>query len=66
MTKIEKIGEEIKTLNHFELEVFRQWFQTFDAEAWDQQLDEDIRDGKLDPFAKEALEEYNAGRSREL
>ena len=66
MSKIEKLEEEIKQLNQKELEEFRRWFYEFDAEAWDLKLEDDIRAGKLDQLANEALDAHKAGRSREL
>ena len=35
-------------------------------EAWDKQLEEDIKAGKLDPLREEALEEIKAGRVIDL
>ena len=34
---------------------FREWFQEFDADAWDFQFEEDVRAGRLDALAQEAL-----------
>jgi hypothetical protein len=66
MTKVEKIEAEVKTLNREELKAFRQWFNNFDAEAWDQRIEADARSGKLDMLAEKALEDHRAGRSREI
>lgn len=66
MSKIEEIEKEIKQLSQAELEEFRSWFYEFDAEAWDQRLENDIRAGKLDRLSKEALDAHKAGRTREL
>jgi hypothetical protein len=49
-----------------ELARFRAWFEAFDAERFDAVMEQDIRAGKLDAFAEEALADYRAGRSREL
>ena len=35
-------------------------------EAWDKQLEEDIKTGKLDSLREEALEDIKAGRVRDL
>ena len=66
MTKIEKVEGEIKKLNHSELALFRNWFQDFDSEEWDRQIEKDIRAGKLDKIAERALTAHRAGRSKEL
>jgi hypothetical protein len=49
-----------------ELSKFRAWFVEFDAEAWDRQFDEDVRAGRLDHLADEALRDLRVGRTTEL
>ena len=43
-------------------------YETLEAdwEAWDRQLEEDIKAGKLDQFAEETLEDLRAGRCTDL
>jgi len=60
MTKIEKIEQEIRQLNNEELSVLREWFLKYDADAWDRQIERDIRAGKLDQLAEEARADYKA------
>ena len=33
-------------------------------EEWDRQIEEDIKAGKLDKLAEEAIDEYKAGKTR--
>jgi len=66
MTKIEKLEREIRGLTAKELATFREWFAAFDAVAWDHQLEEDVKAGKLDAVADAALADHRAGRSRKL
>ncbi len=66
MTTVEKLEQEVQRLSHSELAVFRKWFQEYDAEKWDQQIEEDIRTGRLDRLAEEALAAHKAGRTKEL
>jgi hypothetical protein len=66
MTKIERLEREIRGLTAKELATFREWFAAFDAAAWDQQLEEDVKAGKLDAAADAALADHRAGRSRKL
>jgi len=66
MTKIQKIEKEVKSLSPKELAEFRDWFQEFDASAWDAQLEADTRSGKLDRLAEEALAEHGRGESKAL
>ncbi len=47
-------------------EVFElgRWLREYEAELWDQQIEADIRSGKLDKLGQEALEELRAGKTR--
>ncbi len=49
-----------------ELAKFRAWFVEFDADAWDRQIEDDVKAGRLDALAEEALEDLRAGRTTEL
>ena len=66
MTKIEELEYEVKRLSRSELAAFHKWFERYAAEKWDQQIEEDIRVGKLDKLAEEALAAHRAGRTTEL
>ena len=66
MGKIENLEEQIRALSPEEFARFREWFAQFDAEAWDRQLEADVKDGKLDKLAERALRGHAAGQSTEL
>ena len=66
MTKVEKIEQDIRKLNRNELLAFRRWFREYDSDEWDRQIEEDVRAGKLDKLAEEALVEHRAGKSKEI
>ncbi|MFZ5453926.1 MAG: hypothetical protein ACOZF2_18905 [Thermodesulfobacteriota bacterium] len=66
MNKIEKIGREIQGLSPSELAAFRQWFRDFDAAAWDRQIEEDLKAGKLDALADKALKDLSSSKAREM
>jgi hypothetical protein len=66
MNKVEKIGREIQEFSPEELAAFRKWFREFDAAAWDRQIEEDIRAGKLDALAETALKSYISGQCEEM
>ena len=66
MTTIEKLEREIEKLDRSELVTLRDWFRKYDAEEWDRQIEEDVRAGRLDKLADEALADYKAGRTRLL
>ena len=66
MTRVQLIEQEIKKLDKGDLAALRDWFQEYDWKAWDRQIADDSRNGKLDNLAKRALAETKAGKSREL
>jgi hypothetical protein len=66
MNKIEKIAREIKELSPTELAAFRKWFRDHDAEAWDRQIEEDLKAGKLDALADQAHQEFISGKAWEM
>ena len=66
MTTAEDIEKAIEQLDPRELARFRAWFEMFDADRFDATIESDVRAGKLDAFAEEALAAHRAGRSRDL
>jgi len=66
MTKVEKLEREVRSLSAEDLAAFREWFAAFDAVAWDQQLERDVKAGRLDALADAALADHRAGRSQKL
>ena len=66
MGMIENLEEQVRTLSAEDLARFREWFAQFDAEAWDRQLQADVKAGKLDRLAERALRAHAAGHSTEL
>jgi hypothetical protein len=66
MSKVENIEQEVQGLTPAELAAFRTWFLEFDAQVWDRQIEEDVRKGRLDKLAEEALAAHRAGKSKEF
>lgn len=66
MTTIKSIEEAVQRLSPEELAEFRRWFAEFDAAAWDAQLDDDVRRGRLDSLADEATDDLRRGRCTDL
>jgi hypothetical protein len=66
MTKVQKIEKDVRGLSPEELAEFRDWFLEFAWAAWDRQLENDVRAGKLDALADEALREHAAGKTKPL
>lgn len=66
MTNVKEIESAVSQLSREELSAFRAWFEEFDADAWDRQLEEDVVAGRLDSLAEEALNDFNNGRCKDL
>ncbi len=66
MTKVESIEREVEKLSPDELAAFRAWFIEHDWQAWEQELERDVADGRLDRLAEEALAEFERGETTEL
>jgi hypothetical protein len=66
MTTVEDIEKAVAKLTPKQLAKFRAWFDAFQAQSFDEQIERDAKAGKLDKFAEEALRAHREGRSREL
>lgn len=66
MTRNERIAREIEGLDRAELAALREWFWEYDAEAWDRQMEDDVRAGRLDALAESALAAHKAGKTKAL
>jgi len=66
MTRVAQISGAVRRLPKRDLAKFRKWFVEYDAAAWDQQIAQDVADGRLDRLAREALKELRAGRTTDL
>ncbi|NET00451.1 MAG: hypothetical protein F6K61_07690 [Sphaerospermopsis sp. SIO1G1] len=66
MSTIEQIEAAILTLPPEQFQQLRQWILDIDYQRWDEQLEQDIAEGKLEALAEEAIAEFKAGHCREL
>jgi len=66
MSKVETLEREVEKLSAEELAAFRDWFAKYDADAWDRQMEADVKAGKLDRLAAEALAEHKRGETKEI
>lgn len=66
MLTLNQIEAAILTLPSDEFQRLRQWVLDVDYQRWDEQLEQDIADGKLEALAEEAIAEFKAGHSREI
>jgi hypothetical protein len=66
MTTVEDIEKAVANLSPRELDRFRTWFEEFQAVRFDAAIERDVRGGKLDRLAEEAIADYRRGDAREL
>ena len=66
MPDLKAIEASISALPAHDLAKFRRWFAAFDGTAWDEQIKENLRTGKLDALLEEAGEDAVLGHAREL
>ena len=63
---LKEIEQAIAQLPKDQLAEFRAWYEKFDADVWDRQIEEDIAAGKLDALADAAIADHRAGRTKKL
>lgn len=66
MMNVEQIQTAILQLPEIELTRFRGWYEEWEANLWDKQIEQDINRGKLEKLAQEARREFAAHRCTEL
>ena len=62
MTTVQAIEAAVEQLAPEQRAEFRAWFEAFDANEWDLQMEKDLQSGRLDWLAEEALGDLAAGR----
>lgn len=66
MSTLEQIESAILTLPSNEFQRLREWLWDLDPQHWDEQIEQDVVDGKLDALALEAIAEFEAGHCRAI
>ncbi len=66
MSTLEQIEAAILSLPSNDFEKLRHWFFDLDYQRWDEQLERDIAEGRLEALAQEAIAEFKAGHCREI
>ena len=66
MTQLEQIQAEIEALSKEDFVRLRGWFAEKDWLLWDQQIEADIVDGKLDFLLEEAMTAKSQGKLQDL
>ena len=62
----EQIEAAILKLPPKEFQQLLEWFFDLDYQRWDEQLEKDIANGKLENLAQEAIADFDAGQYREI
>ncbi len=60
MLTLKQIESAILQLPPDEFQKLLEWFADLDYQRWDEQLEEDITDGKLEALAQEAIADYQS------
>ncbi len=66
MKNLKEIKESIESLPKDELNLFRRWFSERDWQIWDEEIEEDLKSGKLDFLIEEGLSEKKNGKLRNI
>ena len=63
---VKEIESAIAQLSPSELAELAKWFEEFQARAWDAQLEQDVRTGRLDALIQQAEQDFEQGRCEPL
>jgi len=63
---IKEIESAIAQLPSSELAELAKWFAAFQAQAWDEQLEQDVKSGRLDTLLKQAEQDFAQGQCEPL
>lgn len=66
MLTLEQIEAAILQLSPDEFHQLSEWFFDLDYQRWDEKLEKDITDGKLEDLAQEAIADFEAGHYRAI
>ena len=66
MQIVQELQSAVSQLSAYELARFREWFDEFDAIAWDKQFEEDVESGKLDQLGNQAIADFREGKCKKL
>ncbi|WP_394754868.1 hypothetical protein [Crenothrix sp.] len=65
-TEVAFLENKVAKLDNESFLAFRNWFFEFEQQRWDQRLEEDSTNGKLDFLINAAIQEHLAGKTRDL
>ena len=59
---VQELEKAVTQLPSPEMAQFKAWFEEYQADLWDQQIERDAVAGRLDALAEQASREFEAGR----
>ena len=66
MTTVTEIKEAVQSLPEDEFEQFSSWFDVYEEEHWDQQIERDQKAGPLRDLMEKARADFEAGKCSRL
>ena len=63
---VQELEKAVTQLPTPDLAQFAAWFEEYQADLWDKQIEQDVLSGRLDALADQANHEFEAGRCRPL
>ena len=63
---VKDIEQAIKELPRQEIAELSQWFEEFQNQMWDEQIERDANAGRFDKLIEQAKAQYAAGRGKPL
>ena len=63
---VQELQVAVSQLSAHELARFRAWFEEFEAKIWDEQFEEDVKSGRLEHLAEQAIADLQAEHCKEL
>jgi len=66
METLQEIQNAVEKLSHNEFSRFLEWFNEYEASIWDKKMETDIKVGKLDSIAKQAIADFQNGKCRKI
>ena len=66
MTTVTEIKQAVQSLPEDEFEQFSSWFDAYEEEHWDKQIERDQKSGPLRDLMKKARNDFEAGKCSRL
>ena len=64
--QVHEIIENIKKLPKNDLKILLEWIEDFEQELWDKEFERDVKLGKLEKLAEQAIKDFRTDKCQEL